>query len=121
MASTKTTASDAVPSEHFEQREFVRWFRQGYKGVRIFAIPNGGARSMATAGRLKVEGVSPGVPDLFIPDWRLWVEMKRVKGGSLSAEQKDWIAYLEGCGYTCMVAKGADQAKEMVLGFVLVK
>ena len=61
-----------IPTEHEEQRELVRWFRQGYKGVRIFAIPNGGARSIATAGRLKVEGVSPGVPDLFIPAWRLW-------------------------------------------------
>lgn len=109
---------DRIPTEHEEQREFVRWFRQTHKGVRIFAIPNGGARSIATAGRLKVEGVSPGVPDLCIPAWRLWVEMKRTKGGSLSAEQKDWIAYLEGCGYTCMVAKGAAHAKEMVLGFV---
>ena len=34
--------TDTVPSEHLEQREFVRWFRQTYKGVRIFAIPNGG-------------------------------------------------------------------------------
>ena len=107
-----------VPTEHEEQRELVAWFRRQYEGVRIFAIPNGGARSMATAGRLKVEGVSAGVPDLFIPAWRLWVEMKRTKGGSVSAEQRDWIAYLEGCGYTCMVAKGADQAKEKILGFV---
>jgi hypothetical protein len=110
--------TERIPTEHEEQREFVRWFRQGYKGVRIFAIPNGGQRSMAAAARLKVEGVSPGVPDLFIPEWRLWVEMKRTKGGSLSAEQKDWIAYLQSCGYTCMVTKGAAQAKEMVLGFV---
>ena len=121
MGTGDAVLTERIPTEHEEQREFVRWFRQGYKGVRIFAIPNGGARSMATAGRLKVEGVSPGVPDLFIPDWRLWVEMKRVKGGSLSAEQKDWIAYLKGCGYTCFVAKGADQAKEMVLGFVPTK
>jgi hypothetical protein len=113
--------AERIPTEHEEQRELVRWFRQGYKGVRIFAIPNGGQRSAATAGRLKVEGVSPGVPDLFIPEWRLWIEMKRIKGGSLSAEQKDWIAYLEGCGYTCFVAKGAAQAKEMVLGFVPIK
>lgn len=112
---------ERIKTEHEEQREFVRWFRQGYKGVRIFAIPNGGQRSMAAASRLKVEGVSAGVPDLFIPEWRLWVEMKRTKGGSVSAEQKDWIAYLENCGYTCMVAKGADQAKEKVLGFVLIK
>ena len=110
--------TDRIPTEHEEQREFVRWFRQSYKGVRIFAIPNGGHRSMVAAGRFKAEGVSPGVPDLCIPAWRLWVEMKRTKGGSVSAEQKDWIAYLEGCGYTCIVAKGADQAKQMLLGFV---
>jgi hypothetical protein len=109
---------ERIKTEHEEQREFVRWFRQGYKDVRIFAIPNGGIRSITTATRLKVEGVSAGVPDLFIPAWRLWVEMKRTKGGSVSPEQKDWIAYLEGCGYTCVVAKGADQAKEMVLGFI---
>ena len=87
--------TDRLPTEHEEQRELVRWFRQTWPGVRIFAIPNGGARSPATAGRLKAEGVSSGVPDLFIPAWGLWVEMKRTKGGSLSAEQKDWISYLE--------------------------
>ena len=70
-----------VPTEHEEQREYVRWFRQAYPEVRIMAIPNGGARSPATASRLKAEGVSPGVPDLFVPAWGLWVEMKRAKGG----------------------------------------
>lgn len=113
--------TERIPTEHEEQREFVRWFRQGYKDVRIFAIPNGGQRSITTATKLKVEGVSAGVPDLFIPAWGLWVEMKRTKGGSVSAEQKDWIAYLQGCGYTCIVAKGADEAKKTILGFVPIK
>lgn len=108
---------DRIPTEHEEQRELVRWFRQTYREVRIFAIPNGGARSKATAGRLKVEGVSPGVPDLFVPAWRLWVEMKRTKGGSLSAEQKDWIAYLESVGFCCIVGKGADDAKAKISAF----
>ena len=108
---TVLSTPDRIPTEHEEQRELVRWFRQTWPGVRIHAIPNGGARSKATAGRLKAEGVASGVPDLFVPAWRLWVEMKRVKGGSLSAEQKDWIAYLEGCGYQCIVGKGADDAK----------
>jgi hypothetical protein len=117
MASIKTTASEAAPSEHFEQRELVRWFRQTWPGVRIFAIPNGGARSPATAGRLKAEGVSSGVPDLFIPAWGLWVEMKRSKGGSVSAEQKDWIAYLESVRFWCIVGKGADDAKGKIQAF----
>ena len=103
--------TSTTPTEHEEQRELVRWFRQTWPGVRIHAIPNGGARSKATAGRLKAEGVASGVPDLFVPAWRLWIEMKRTKGGSLSPEQKDWIAYLEGCGYQCIVGRGAEDAK----------
>ena len=106
-----------TPTEHFEQCELVAWFRKSYSGVRIFAIPNGGHRSIAAAGRLKVEGVSSGVPDLFVPAWRLWIEMKRIKGGSVSAEQKDWIAYLESVGYCAKVCKGAEDAKRQIIEF----
>jgi hypothetical protein len=109
------TSTDAVPTEHFEQRELVMWFRQTYPGVRILAIPNGGQRSMSTAARLKVEGVCAGVPDLFIPAWKLWVEMKRQKGGVVSPEQKDWIAYLESVGYTTLVCRGAEDAKKKIM------
>lgn len=108
---------DRIPTEHEEQRELVRWFRQTWPAVRIFAIPNGGARSKATAGRLKAEGVASGVPDLFVPAWRLWIEMKRAKGGSLSAEQKDWIKYLESVGFCCIVGKGAEDAKRQISTF----
>ena len=109
--------TDRIPTEHEEQRELVRWFRNTWPHVRIHAIPNGGARSKATAGRLKAEGVSSGVPDLFVPAWRLWVEMKRTKGGSLSLDQKDWIEYLESMNYWCIVGKGADDAKEKISNF----
>jgi len=108
---------DSLPSEHFEQRELVRWFRQTYKGVRIFAIPNGGVRSRAAAGRLKAEGVSAGVPDLFVPAWGLWIEMKRQKGGVVSAEQKDWINYLQSVNHVCIVGKGAEAAKAAISDF----
>jgi len=111
------STQDRIPTEHEEQREVVCWFRQTWPGVRIHAIPNGGARSKATAGRLKAEGVASGVPDLFVPAWRLWVEMKRVKGGSLSAEQKDWVQYLGSVNYWCIVGKGAEDAKRQILAF----
>lgn len=101
-------------TEHEEQRELVRWFRQTWPDVRIFAVPNGGARSKAAAGRLKAEGVLPGVPDLFVPAWRLWVEMKRAKGGVVSPEQKDWIAYLESVGYCVLVCRGCEDAKGQI-------
>lgn len=101
-------------SEHEEQREFVQWFRQTFAGVRIFAIPNGGGRSKSEALRLKAEGVSAGVPDLFIPEWSLWVEMKRSSGGSVSAMQKDWIKYLSWIGHACIVARGFEDAKRQI-------
>lgn len=104
-----------VPSEHVEQREFVSWFRKNYPQHRIFAIPNGEKRGKMAAARLKLEGVSKGVPDLFIPSLRLWVEMKRQKGGRLSPEQKEWAEYLQACGYAWVVAQGCDDARQKVL------
>jgi hypothetical protein len=108
---------DRLPTEHEEQREFVCWFRQTYRGVRIFAIPNGGLRGRAAAAKLKAEGVSAGVPDLCIPEWSLWVEMKRQKGGVVSADQKDWINYLSSIGHVCIVAKGFEAARDAVIKF----
>jgi hypothetical protein len=106
--------TERVPTEHEEQRELVRWFRQTFASVRIFAIPNGGSRGRAQGGRLKAEGVSAGVPDLLVPAWMLWVEMKRAQGGSVSAEQRDWHAYLRSIGHTVLVCRGFLQAKEEI-------
>ena len=121
MGDMRNDDSIRIPTEHEEQREFVRWFRGKYqsdpkKTVRILAVPNGGARTPATAGRLKTEGVSAGVPDLFIPSWLLWIEMKRTKGGSVSSEQKDWIEYLASVGHRVIVARGAADAIKQIEG-----
>lgn len=110
--------NDIIPTEHEEQRIFVQWFRRKYSPVRIFAIPNGGFRSRATAGRLKAEGVMRGIPDLFVPEWNLWIEMKRIKGGRLSPDQVNWKQYLEEIGNTVFVAYGAENAMELVDDFV---
>ena len=106
--------TDRIPTEHEEQREFVSWFRQNFPDVRIFAIPNGGHRGLREAARLKLEGVSPGVPDTFIPAWGLWIEFKRQKGGSVSKEQADWLTYLRDLGYQAEVAKGCEEAKKII-------
>jgi hypothetical protein len=119
MGSGATVLSaEQIHSEDHEQMMLVQWFRRTFHDVRIFSVPNGGHRHPAVAAKLKATGTSSGVPDLFIPAWRLWVEMKRVKCGSLSAEQKDWITYLEGCGYSCIVGKGAEDAKAKISAFL---
>jgi hypothetical protein len=104
-----------TPSEHLEQVRLVSWFRREYPNVRIFAIPNGGGRSMSQGVALKSEGVVAGVPDLFVPAWLLWLEMKRETGGVVSPVQRDWIAYLQGIGHTVIIGRGFEDAKRQIL------
>ena len=70
---------------------------------------------MSVAKKMKAEGVRSGVPDLYIPAWKIWVEMKRTTGGRLSSEQKDWIEYLSGIGDEVIVANGATDASRQLL------
>jgi len=102
-------------SEHLEQVRLVSWFHKIYPDTRILAIPNGGIRSASAGASLKAEGVSAGVPDLFVPAWCLWIEMKREKGGTISPAQKDWISYLQSIGYQVIVGRGFEDAKTQVI------
>jgi len=117
-AITLTSALKISPSEHSEQVGFINWFRSQYPEILIFAIPNGEKRAISVAKRLKAEGVVRGVPDLFIPAWNLWVEMKRVSGGRLSTDQKQMISYLENIGHTVIVGKGATDASQHIRKFM---
>ncbi len=116
-----TTIKEKIPSEHYEQALFVQWFRRTYPGVLIHSIPNGGHRSKSAATALKVEGTVAGIPDLFIPAWKLWVEMKRTKGGVVSPDQKKIIEYLKSIGYQVIVGKGFLHAKEQIEQFDIKK
>ena len=104
-----------MESEHLQQVRLVSWFRRSYPGVRIFAIPNGGGRSMAQGASLKAEGVQAGVPDLCVPAWLLWIEMKREARGVVSPVQRDWIQYLESIGHRVIVGNGFEDAKRQIL------
>jgi len=114
MPRPRQSPNDRAPTEHEEQREFVAWFRKSFPDTRIFAIPNGGKRGKAEAGRLKLEGVSAGVPDLHVPAWSLWIEMKRAQRGRVSADQKDWIAYLESIGHFVIIGRGFEDARKQI-------
>lgn len=106
--------------EGAEQAAFVEWFRLQYPGTLIFAIPNGAylagdakarARQMA---RLKWEGLVAGIPDLSIPEWSMWIEFKRVKGGVVSENQKTVCGYLRSIGQTVIVAHGCEDGIRQV-------
>lgn len=105
-------------SEHAEQMGFVIWFRGKFPGVVLIAIPNGGARHIKTAVALKQEGVVAGTPDMFIPAWSLWLEMKRCRGGVVSKEQEKMFEYLRGIGHVVILGRGATDMSQQVLDFV---
>lgn len=110
-----------VPTEHDEQVMFVNWFRLQFPRVMIIAVPNGahlaGSERVRAAkmARMKAEGLTPGVPDLFIPEWKFWIEMKRRKAAVVSPEQRQMIAYLSTCGYETVIARGFDEARDAAL------
>jgi hypothetical protein len=63
------------------------------------------------------------VPDLFLPTpsggfHGLWLELKKRSGGRLSPEQKGWIERLRGQGYAAEVARGWEEGKEIILGYL---
>ena len=65
----------------------------------------------------KEAGVSKGVPDYMclIANTIVFIELKRVKGGKVSPEQKEWLEELNKCeGVYGYVAKGFDEAKKII-------
>lgn len=81
-------------------------------------IPNSTfTRSWSVKKRNTAMGVRAGVPDMLIvfPDKVLFLELKRLNGGVLSAYQKQWITALAGTGkVVAEVAAGFDEAKAVI-------
>ena len=119
-----------TPSEHAEQCHVIQWAvlesRRNPKLNLLFAIPNGGRRSIGVAKKMKAEGVKAGIPDLFLPITSafyngLFIEMKKKTGGTLSKEQKQWISLLSRENYRVQVCKGADEAIKVIKNYLSIK
>ena len=112
------------PTEYSECQVFHRYLEM--KGIPHTHIGNesqlGGRAGIIRGARLKAIGQSKGFPDyLLFPltknyDQRISVaiEMKRLKGGAVSAAQEWWIERLGEAGFYCAVCHGADEAIEFV-------
>ena len=118
---------DHLPTEHAEQVALIRWVAHAAPTQPelgwLFAIPNGGHRHRLVAAKLRAEGVRAGVPDLYLPVARgrwhgLFVEMKRRRGGQLSAEQKIWTQALVEQGYQVRVCAGWEAARDAILAYL---
>jgi len=120
------TFRGGAPSEGDGQRALFEWARASegrYPELALLhAVPNGGLRHIATAARMKAEGAKAGVPDICLPvargPWHgLYVEMKTATG-RLSEAQKRWLSALAKEGYRAEVARGFDEARELILDYL---
>lgn len=113
-------------NESDHQKALITWARLSvgkYPELRfLYAIPNGGVRTLRTAARLKAEGVLAGVSDLHLPVARgkfhgLWIEMKS-ESGRLSDAQKSWLNAMTTLGHAVAVCRGWDSARSMIIGYL---
>jgi hypothetical protein len=98
------------------QEPRLRFLRSGFEGLRL---------TMGVRMQVKRQSIATGWPDLFLAvpvrrncadGWLLehtcglFIELKRVKGGTVSAEQSRMIGDLNSLGYMAYVCRGADEA-----------
>lgn len=100
------------------------------EGVRLYrelayfyAVPNGGFRHKAVAGKMKAQGVRAGVLDFNLdvargPYHGLRIELKRRVGGTVSLAQKAWIAELTHQGYLVVVCRGWEEARDRLVDYL---
>ena len=114
------------PTEHQEQvnvfREAAIRAQADPRWSMLFAIPNGGKRTIGTAVKMKAEGVKSGVPDMFLPIpvgayCGMFIELKRRQGGQISSSQREFLRALDS-RYRAVVANGAEQAIEKILAYL---
>lgn len=111
-----------IEHEQIEQCALISWANMSigrHPELKwLFAIPNGGQRSKAVAGKLKASGVKKGIFDLCLPVRRgiynsLWIEMKHGRNKP-TAEQLEFKAFVEGQGGFCVVCWEWTEAKRMI-------
>jgi hypothetical protein len=93
------------------------------ENIKHSASANGGYRHPLEALKFKRMGVSKGWPDLTIPYKRkhyggLYIELKRLRGGVISEEQKEWLDFLKTQDYYATVANGFDEAKDIIVKYL---
>lgn len=108
-------------SEYAIQKEFVKWIRINHPTVLFCATVGGKSCHMIENVKARATGYNKGVPDLIIYEARggkhgLAMELKST-AGSLSEEQKKWIADLETRGYKTVVPRSVDECKTAFIDY----
>lgn len=105
------TTKNTTPHESWEQQSLVAELVRIEPGILMEINPAAGMKlDKRMAAAVKTLGYQAGTLDIFLPEYRIYIELKRQRGGSLSPEQKARIPRLEAAGYRVIVAKGAVDA-----------
>ena len=115
-----------VPTEDQEAEAFHRWLSaKGIPHTHIANESGRGRQAMLRTAKLKRQGQSKGVWDyeIFVPQLdgtlkEIRVELKRRKGGVVSAEQKIWGDIYERAGIPQKICRGWDEAREFTEKFL---
>lgn len=104
-------------AERIEQINFMNWIRENYPEIweDAYHFANERRCSVMEGRNLKKMGVKKGVADIFVAvPYRglsgLWIELK-ADGGTLTQEQKEFIARMNRRGYLALAVWGEDAAK----------
>lgn len=109
------TTPTNIPTEYEEQVALRQYC--DLRGFNYFAVPNETfTKSWNQKRRNAAKGVVKGVPDFFVVvgDKLLAIELKRLKGGVVGAEQRFWIDRLNSVGVKARVCKGAAVAIQFI-------
>jgi hypothetical protein len=104
-----------VPTEEIEQAVFINWLKANK--LYYWHTPNSTyTKSWSQKRHNQNMGVQSGIPDLFVivGNRVVGVEMKRIKGGVISENQKVWIERLNNANIPTKVCKGALEAIEYI-------
>ena len=119
--------TERIPTESAEQQWLFKWaaYESGAHPELelMYHIPNEGQRSRATGGRLRAEGLKKGVPDICLPVARmgfhgLYIELKRIKNGRATEEQRAWLKKLTAEGYLACICHGWQAAAEVITDYL---
>ena len=134
-------------TEHGHQAAIFCWANQNldrYPQLKwLFAVPNGFYGSATQKGKMKVEGLKNGVPDIWLPvkssiiitnienrnttyEYKssstknysgLIIELK-VGKNKTSKEQDDWIEFLRSNEYKVEVCYGWEEAVKVIIEYL---
>lgn len=105
------------PLEKDEGKTLVAYLRiRGYKFTHIPNETGHTPEARRRAIRMKQQGTSAGFVDylIIVNGQLIAIELKRVRGSSISAEQREWVAALNAAGIKTRICKGAGESIDFI-------